>query len=598
MDKFFLNIDNSVTGQSWLDALDFSARGQSAQWQQKFGFSSVLANILAARGVEEANLYSYLEPKLRELLPEPNSFKDMDKALLRIIAAIEGQEKIIIYGDYDVDGACASALMWRFLQAIGTSCSIHIPHRIKEGYGLNAEVLQRLECEGYSLIIAVDCGTNDGAAMAELKAGVDLIIFDHHKESMLNEHAYAIVNPSQASDNTGCFYLCAAGVVFIALVGLASRLRDKRPVPNMLSFLDLVALATICDIVPLVGVNRAFITAGLKVARKFANCGIQALAKIAKINEPLSTYHFGYVLGPYINAAGRIDDSSLGVKLLCCDNIKEAEVAALHLQAINKQRQEMERSELDNLVFALHSKFEKQDLAPAIVEMGEWHAGIVGLLAGRLKDRYKRPVIILTKKPNVTAAGSAVGAVATAVGSARAIKGIDIGDLINRGVAQGLVLKGGGHAMAAGLTIEQDKVPAFTTWLCEEIRMKCGEFYEREVLKIDAAISARGANELLCAEIEKAGPYGAGNHRPVFVLSAHKISFTRNIGEKHMAVSLQDNSGYKLKAVAFNVVDSPLGNFLQENVGNAVHVAGYLSLHSYRNTRYAQLTIIDAAAIC
>lgn len=583
--EFFLNVSASVTGQAWLDALDTVRCEHAACLEQKFGVSSMLARLLAARGVDEAQFYNYLEPRLRDSLPDPHSFKDMNRVLERIIAAIDAGEKIAIYGDYDVDGACAASIMYRFLRAMGCEALIYIPHRLNEGYGLNREALQSLSAAGHSLIIAVDCGTNDGAAMAGLQ-GFDLIVLDHHKASALNDLAYGVVNPNRQDDNSGCYYLCAAGVVFVTLVGLTAQLRASRPVPDLFSYLDLVALATVCDIVPLLGANRAFVVAGVKIARKFSNCGMAALAKVAQINEPLTTYHFGYVLGPYINAAGRIADSNLGAQLLCCDEPGKAEELARALQHTNMQRQKMEKIELENIIFSLQSKFETEKLAEIIVEIGDWHAGIVGLLAGRLKDKYMRPAIILSKKPD-----------GTAVGSARSIRGVDIGDLINRAAQLGLVIKGGGHAMAAGLTIEQGKLAEFANWICYEIRTKIGQFYEKPIVKVEAAISARGANAALCAELEKAGPYGAGNPQPVLALVAHKITHIRPMGEKHLSLTLQDRSGANLKAVAFNILGPPLGQFLLDNLGNQLHLVGHLRLNHYRNMRFAQFTIIDAAAM-
>lgn len=583
MSKYFLDIASSVTGHAWLDALDLEGNELAGRLQQQFGASSTVARLLAAQGVTEPQFYSYLDPKLRDLLPNPKSFKDMELALDCIIEAIEGKVKIAIYGDYDVDGACSAALMKLFLTHLGAECLIYIPQRLEEGYGLNNQAMQHLQQLGCGLVIAVDCGTNDGAAMQGI-SGLKLVVLDHHKVAKLNEHAIAIVNPSRPDDNSGCAQLCAAGVVFITLVGLATRLRARYKIPDLLGYLDLVALATICDLVPLIGVNRAFVVGGLKIARTLSNVGIKALAKAAMLVEPLNAYHFSYILGPSINAAGRIADASLGAQLLCCNSAQQAEEWALSLRETNKQRQQLETEAQTSLIFALHNKYEGRELAPALIEMGDWHAGLVGLLAGRLKDKYLRPVIILSKKPD-----------GTAVGSARSIRGVDIGALIAQAVEAGLLLRGGGHAMAAGLTIEQDKLEAFSTWLCQQISEKIGQFHTQPILKITSLISARGATEELCREIEKAGPYGAGNMQPIFALRAHKIVYIKPMGSAHLTLTLQDNSEAKLKAIAFNVIDGPLGQFLLNNLGNNIHIAGNLRLNSYRNFSSPQLNIIDAA---
>lgn len=574
---------SSCLANIWLKSLNSEMDRYSLKLTQQFGIPSVLARILVARSIDECSINSYLNPKLRDLLPPPHKFKDMDKAVKRILLAIQRQEKITIYGDYDVDGACSSTIFATFLRNLGLQVDIFIPNRIQHGYGLNLQQLKNIKTNGTNLIIAVDCGSNE--IIEDIN--IDIIVFDHHKISNFNNIAYALVNPNREDDNSECNYLCATGVAFIAIAFLASLLKKqenfKIAIPNVLEYLDLVALATICDVVPLIGVNRAFVLNGIAIASKLQNKGLATLIETLDLAEPFNTYNMAYIIGPHINAAGRIDNANIGVQLLCSQNIAEARELSKTLAAVNIKRRTIEQENLENIIFKLHTKYENTKLPSVIVEIGDWHQGIVGLLASRLKDKYMRPAIILSKQNDEYA-----------VGSARSVSSIDIGNLIQKAVAENLVEKGGGHAMAAGLTIKQSKLDNLIEWLNIQISKKIGELYETSTLKIESIINAEALTVDLYNEIEKAGPYGAGNPRPLILVNRAFIKFYKIVGEKHIAITLSSDTGIK-KAIAFRAVGTALENFLQNNLNKYCDLVGYLNLNYYRNTINPQLQIIDAA---
>ena len=561
---------NSCLGNIWIEALDREASNHAVNLAQRFGVSTVLAKLLVARSVDESSFDSYLNPKLRDLMPSLKSFKDLDLAAHRIIKAVQNKEKIVIYGDYDVDGAVSAAIMYKFLCSLKADAEIFIPHRIDDGYGLNIKQLHKFKNDAVDLVIAVDCGSN-----ADYEAiNLDIVVLDHHKISAFNKQAYAVVNPNREDDMSGCGYLCAAGVVFIAIAFISSLY--KRGV-NILEYLDLVALATICDVVPLVGLNRAFVRQGLKIANKLQNKGLVALSKVLSINEPLNEYIIGYRIGPHINAAGRIADSTLGARLLCAKELDEAITLAKSLVDINKTRQILEAEALDRLIYAISDKY--TILPDVVIEMGDWHQGIAGLLAARLKEKYRRPAIIITKQ-----------SYGMAVGSARSVSSIDIGSLIHKACAANLLEKGGGHAMAAGFAMKQDNFIQFVNWMNENI--KIGALYEKPVLSVEHIGLSDIINYDLCMQINQAGPYGAGNPRPLFLIKHASIKFVKIVAKDHLIVTLASAAGVK-KAIAFRSVGTALGKLLLSV--QHCDLVGYINMHHYRNINSAQFQIIDAS---
>ncbi|WP_375632405.1 single-stranded-DNA-specific exonuclease RecJ [Bartonella sp. AA74HLJMH] len=589
--RYFLNVESSACGQAWLDALDIQGINNARAISQKFGFPDQLARVLSARDVDEAEAVAFINPTLRTLMPDPESFRDMQCAAERIVKALLNQEQVAVFGDYDVDGACSSALIARFFRYFGIEVKIYIPDRIVEGYGPNEQAMRMLVQEGARLIITVDCGANSpDAVKAARLAGADVVILDHHQMSEIHQEAVALVNPNRPDDFSKQGHLCAAGVVFVTLAWVHHLLRKKQfqgPLPDLLSMLDLVALATICDVVPLQGVNRAFVLKGLQVARSMHNLGITALTKVARIGEPLNSFHLGFLLGPRINAGGRIGDQALGARLLSCENKDEADRIAEQLDRLNQERQEMENIQLAQAESYISSLYQDQEIPLSLViSHKEWHPGIIGILASRLKERFFCPVFAIALKED-----------GNGVGSGRSINGIDLGAIVREAVTLNLLEKGGGHSMAAGITIQSTKIEIFRKWLEEKVSLMVSQLRAKKSLSIDGSLSASGVNEALFELLEKAGPFGAGNATPVFVLPSHRLVNLSEVGKGHLRLIVSNVEGKKLQGIAFRAVGTSLGDFLFENIGEMIHLAGHLSLNYWNGTINPQLRVIDAAAV-
>ncbi|WP_455482475.1 single-stranded-DNA-specific exonuclease RecJ [Bartonella sp. B35(2025)] len=589
--RYFLNVESSACGQAWVDALDIQGINNARAISQKFGFPDQLARILSARGVDESEAVAFVNPTLRALMPDPESFMDMECAAERIIKAIMKQERITVFGDYDVDGACSSALIARFLRCFGIEVKIYIPDRIIEGYGPNEQTMRMLAQEGTNLIITVDCGANSpDAVKAARLAGADVMILDHHQMAEIHHEAVALVNPNRPDDFSEQGHLCATGVVFIVLVRVNHLLRKKKyrgELPNLLSMLDLVALATICDVVPLRGVNRAFVVKGLQVARSMHNPGIAALTKVARIGEPLNSFHLGFLLGPRINAGGRIGDQALGARLLSCDDKNESDKIAKQLDLLNKERQEIEMMQLAQAEAYIDSLYKDKEIpASFVIANREWHPGIIGLIASRLKNRFFCPVFAISLRSD-----------GNGIGSGRSISGINLGALIHEAVTLNLLEKGGGHSMAAGITIQSTKIEAFREWLEKKVSLMVSQLRAKKSLVIDGCLSVSGANKDLYDMIEKAGPFGSENTRPVFVFPSHRLVNLYEVGEGHLNLVISNVEGKRLRGIAFRAVGTPFGHFLSKNIGEVIHLAGNLSLNYWNGTVNPQLWVIDAAAV-
>jgi len=606
----YLGIARSVGGKSWRQRLSEYGENAALHIEQKHNVPAALARVLAARGIEAGNVQAFLNPSLRALMPEPYQLRDMEKAAKRLCQACLKREKIAVFADYDVDGACSAALLLRFLAAIGLDSRLYIPDRLTEGYGPNEKALRLLAAEGASLIITVDCGANSSAVFAAAQlAGVDILVLDHHRPAQpqngLNKAGgeragqqiaadFIHVNPNRPDDESGLGYLCAAGVVFMCLTATARLLRARniQTIPDLLGLLDLVALATICDIVPLYGLNRAFVTKGLLVARQQRNIGLQALEQVARIKAPLNAYHFGYILGPRINAGGRVGDAALGAKLLSCDKADEADHIAAQLDSLNYGRQALEAEQLRQAMEQIEAAASEQNEAAKMVfACGDWHIGIIGLLASRLKERFARPAFIMTRQ--------ATGQV---TGSARASGVFDIGALIAQALAENVLEKGGGHQQAAGFTLPAAKVEIFHRWLEANLKVansaqETSAHEEVGILKLDGSLSAGGATVELIEELAKAGPYGAGWPQPLFVFPDHNLAYVQAVGKDgaHLRVILADGHGGRLAAVAFRAGQTELGQFLLSHAGQQAHIAGTLSLNYWNGQTTPQLHITDAA---
>lgn len=587
--KFFLGVSHSALGQAWFDSLDRDDTNKALTISQKFGLNALLARILAARSVEEEDAVDYLTPTLKKLMPNPTNFVDMEKAAARLVKAIENKEQVAIFGDYDVDGACSSAILSKFLNFFQLKTKIYIPDRIVEGYGPNPTAMEMLAREGASLIVTVDCGANSPEAIrAARNVGADVVVLDHHQMGEIHNEANALVNPNRPDDRSGQGHLCAAAIVFITVAWTCKLLRGKehiKTVPDILEYLDLVALATICDVVPLIGVNRAFVQKGLQVARTLYNPGIAALARVARVGEPLNVFHFGFLLGPRINAGGRIGDPALGARLLTCQSLEEANGIAEKLNQLNQERQAMEAEQLlqaEADIEIMKNGLEQPKVI--VVANANWHPGIVGIVAARLKEKFNCPAFAIALKPD-----------GTGVGSGRSISGINLGEIVREAVDLGLLVKGGGHAMAAGITILESKVSEFLVWLENKISKAVDDLRTDKSITIDGMISASGATKDLVDLIDQAGPFGSGNPTPIFALPSHRLVDVREVGNGHLSMTLMNSDGTRIKAIAFRSVGTALGDFLTGNLGQTIHVAGNLNLNYWNGSVSTQLRVVDAA---
>ena len=595
MSKPFLGVERSFTGRPWVDRLDEEARARALAIVQDHGVPDIVARILAARGVASPETPGFLEPKLRELMPDPSTLVGMDQAASRLADAIQTQKLIGIFGDYDVDGACSSALLAGFLKACGVESLIHIPDRLTEGYGPNNDAIRMLAEKGIGLLVTVDCGTTSHEPILEAKRlGLDTLVLDHHQAPETLPDAFAIVNPNRLDDLSGLGHLCAAGVVFMTIVATNRELRRRgfwkdRQEPDLMASLDLVALATIADVVPLKGLNRAFVRQGLAIMRARSRPGLRALADVARLDGPLSPYHLGFMIGPRINAGGRIGDAALGARLLNTDDEMEAAQIAETLDRLNRERQAAEAAmvqEAEAQILAKSGVGQEPSEGVLVTSSDEWHPGIVGLVASRLKERFRRPVFALARN-----------AEGQWVGSGRSVPGADLGRAVRASVEAGLALKGGGHAMAAGVTIMPDRIDDFRNALETALRDQVLDSLSDTGLSIDAAVTARGANPELIAAIEKAGPFGSSHPEPVFVLPSHQVVEAQEVGQNHVRVKLRAGDGAFIGGIAFRAADQPLGAALkQARGGMPIHVAGQLSVDRWGGGERVQIRIADAAS--
>ncbi|MCV0396775.1 MAG: single-stranded-DNA-specific exonuclease RecJ [Rhizobiaceae bacterium] len=585
----FLDVKASACGMSWVQRLSEREENIALAIAQTTGMPEIVARVLAGRGVGLDTAERFLDPTIRDLLPDPASLTDMEAAAERLARAIVRRERVAIFGDYDVDGAASSALLKRFLDHFNVPSEIYIPDRIFEGYGPNPDAMRELVGRGASLIVTVDCGTNSAPSIAAAReAGADVVVLDHHQVGGPLPEGVPVVNPNREDDLSGQGHLCAAGIVFLTLVHLSRLLREaghEPPPPDLLPHLALVGLATVCDVVPLTGVNRAFVAKGLIAARHQHNAGLSALARVARIDEPVAVQHFGFMIGPRINAGGRIGDAALGARLLSAADPVEANEIAATLDRLNRERQAMETEMLTAARAEADAELAVGE-GPAILVTASdaWHPGIVGLLASRLKDHARRPAFAIAFNPN------GVG-----TGSGRSISGFDLGRLVREAHEAGLITRGGGHAMAAGITIERDRLGALRAFFEERAAAEVTRLRGEETLKIDAALAAEGATLDLLDTLEKAGPFGQGHPRPMLALPRHRIADARTVGSNHVRVDLQSGAGGRVRAMAFRAADTALGAFLFANRGGTVHVAGTLGGNWWNGMKSAQFTITDAA---
>lgn len=572
----FLNVSDSLMGRRWTGPTPEEDRAAEAMARDA-ALDVALCRTLVRRGVGLSEATGFLDPRLRDLLPDPLTLRDMGVAADRLVTAALGGQRIAIFADYDVDGGASAALILTWLRALGMGATLYVPDRIAEGYGPNDAAMARLAAT-HDLIICVDCGTLSHGPVAAA-AGCDVVIVDHHQGGETLPDCVAVVNPNRQDETGDLGHLCAAGVVFLLLVEANRRLKTKGLAgPDLLGMLDLVALATVADVAPLTGVNRALVRQGLVVMARRARPGIAALADIAGLGTAPTCYHLGYVLGPRVNAGGRVGQADLGARLLATADANEAQALAQRLDHHNVDRREIEAGVQAAALAQAEARGWDGPIAWAAGE--GWHAGVVGIVAARLKEAAHRPAVVIALEGSVGR------------GSARSVPGIDIGAAIHRLAAEGFILRGGGHRMAAGLSVEASRVDAAMARLADLVALQ-GKATGRGDLALDGLLMPRAANLDLVDLIERAGPFGAGAPSPRFAIPDLAVSHARIVGSGHLKLSLTDGLGARLEAIAFGGADGPLAR-LTPNSGR-YHVAGRIEANTWQGRRSVQLCIEDAA---
>lgn len=548
--------------------------------EQATGLPSAVCRTLARRGVAPEEATGFLTPTLRDLLPDPLKLKDMGPAAERFLKAVKNREKIAVFADYDVDGGSSAALLLTWLRQMGREATLYIPDRIDEGYGPNEPAMEAL-ARDHSLIICVDCGTLSHGPVAAAK-GADVVILDHHLGGETLPPALAVVNPNRQDETGELGHLCAAGVVFLMLVEANRQLRaESVNGPNLMAMLDLVALATVADVAPLIGVNRAFVRQGLSVMGQRQRPGLVALGDVAGMDSAPSTYHLGFLLGPRVNAGGRIGKADLGARLLSTDNMLEAQTLAAKLDELNRERRDIEASVRE---LALEQATQRGLDGPLVWAAGEgWHPGVVGIVAARLKEATNRPTVVIGFDGD------------EGKGSGRSVSGIDLGASIHRVANEGLLVKGGGHKMAAGLTVMRGQLDAAMERLGELLAKQGAADLGPQDLTLDGILMPGAATVELIQEIEKAGPFGASASAPRFAFPDVQISFAKRVGANHLKIGFGDGLGARLDAIAFGAMDGPMGPMLEQHNGARFHLAGRLEINVWQGRQSVQLRLEDAA---
>ncbi len=592
-EDFLLGVEKSVTGRAWMP--------RPAEYRiiqaiaQQHDLPEIVARVMAGRGVDLQQSHDFLYPALRTALPDPSRFKDMDKACARVAQAIRRGEKVAVFGDYDVDGATSSALLKRFFADLGQDLIIHIPDRIKEGYGPSVKAMLDLKARGVDLVITVDCGIVSFEPLKAAKdAGLEVIVIDHHQAEPRLPDAVAVVNPNRIDEEDGYGQLAAVGVTFIFVVGINRLLRQEDwygaeglAEPGLMALLDLVALGTICDVVPLVGVNRALVAQGLKVMAGRGNAGIRALGDVAGIKEQLGTYHAGFVIGPRVNAGGRVGRAEAGSLILSTDDAHEAGELAGELHHYNAERQAIEHMVLEQAMTQVAARIGPAgDVPPVIIAADQgWHSGVIGIVAGRLKEFYQRPAIVI-----------AIDDKGVGKGSGRSIAGVDLGAAVTAARQAGVLSAGGGHAMAAGLTVAAGGIADLEAFLTARMTKAVGDALKGLSLKLDGVLTPSGVTVALVDQLNRLAPYGQGNAQPRFALANVTVQYADVVGRDHVKCTLRGDDGAQVKAMAFRSADQALGQLILKSRGRKIHLAGSLRKNSWNNNVSAEIFIDDAAA--
>ena len=582
-----LGVERSLTGKRW-ETINADERVSRAL-SQRFELTEIVGRLLASRGVDIESAGDFLNPTMRTFLPDPNHLQDMEVAALRLAASIRNGGVIGIFGDYDVDGATSAALLQRFVQSVGGLVEVYVPDRLLEGYGPNLPALLTMKTRGVDVVVTVDCGITAFDPLKGAKdAGLEVIVIDHHVAEPTLPNAVAIVNPNRLDDVSGMGQLAAVGVTFLLVVALNRQLRNdgyynNRLEPNLIEWLDLVALGSVCDVVPLIGLNRAFVAQGLKIMARRKNLGLRTLSDVAKVHEPPTAYHAGYILGPRVNAGGRVGEAKLGVQLLTTVDEIEAGQLASQLDAFNKERRELEAKCYEEAIVQI----EKIGLDDQLIFVSaeDWHPGVIGIVAGRLKTRFNRPACVISREGHI------------GKGSGRSVFGVDLGVAIISARQSNLLVNGGGHAMAAGFTVREENEVEFHKFLSNHIKKQVGSAGITARLNIDAIIQPAGANAELATDIARIAPFGAGNPEPRFVLPAAKVISPNVVGENHVKCFIAGESGGRLKAIAFRSLGEPHGEAILKSGGLPLHFAGYIRIDTWQGREEVQLIIDDVANV-
>jgi len=578
----------SVSGKNWAskefdsDEIDFL--------KTNYFLDEIVAKLLSIRKIKKEDVKFFLEPTIKNILPNPYVLKDMDKAIVRTEKAILNTEKIGIFGDYDVDGATSTAILGKYFELLNIPFEIYIPDRKNEGFGPNEKAFLNFIDLGVNLIFTVDCGTlSYGPMDFAKKRNIDVIILDHHQSETKLPSAHSIVNPNRFDDRSDLNYLCAAGVCFMFLIALNKKLRDRNwfsdnsiNEPELLDILDLVSLGTICDVVPLVGLNRAIVHQGLKIIKKKKNLGLKTLIEVSNIESKITSYHLGYVLGPRINAGGRVGKSTHGANLLLNKNPKDTFKLALDLNTFNKERQILESELLKKI---LNTKYENSS-DPVIILHGEnWHEGVIGIIAARIKEKFNKPAIIISVNKGI------------GKGSGRSIHGFDLGSTVIGAVQSGILTKGGGHKMAAGFTININKINEFKEFVFKKFKSININLEEKKNYYFDAEIAPSAINIEFFEKVNLLAPFGSGNPEPRFVIRDVKLVNSKIVGEKHIKNVLVGSDSSTLKTISFNTVETELGSYLLKKNIKPFDIVGKLSLNEWRGERNVEFIIDDISVI-
>ena len=583
IDDILLDVNNSFSGNKW--SLRSNDEELISAIQKDSQISYITARIIAGREISLADVQDFLNPSLRKLLPDPSSMQDMDKAAKIIFNAIKSNKKITIFADYDVDGATSAAQLVKWARNFESELEIYVPDRIKEGYGPSIEAFDHLKKNGSDLVITVDCGAAAYSALVAAQAlDLSIVVIDHHLMDADMPPAEALVNPNRIDDTSKLNYLAAAGVTFMLLVALnrEARVQNFSNIPDLFDYLDLTALGTICDVVPLKGLNRAIVKQGLKVFSRESNIGLKSLMFETNTNSPITPYHCGFVLGPRINAGGRIGKANIGAALLSTENHKLAIKYAQELDRVNIERRILQDKILDEALLKAYSIHKTNSVI--VVSMEGWHPGVIGIVAGRLKERFNKPVIVIGIDEN------GIGK-----GSGRSIPGIDLGNEIKKLHEKGLLISGGGHEMACGLTIESKYIKTFHEILESNLRDKINSIRSKFSIKIDALLNISAVNMDLMNSINQIGPYGSGNPTPTFAFAELRVAYANRVKGGHIRCNFEDKNGQRIKGICFRAEEMGFDEILLNERNRYLHIVGTLKINTWKGHTSIDLQVIDVS---